>query len=176
MLNANSAKHVSKVAASIQVNVTCCAYIWPSRKAGSQFDISLLGADGARGALDYWTQYSMSMAHHIPEERCAEQGSFIPLYLHSDGGEVQGTQSECLRGSQLGIIPGTISNISIQFLCPSGVQRRRVQHLELVQRSRPRYQHMGLQILHVYGARTAQVLVRHRRAARQFFRMEHHRP
>ena len=56
-------------------------------EAGPQFEVSFLGADGPPGVADYWASYSESMTHHVASEHWDERGSFIPIFLHTDGGE-----------------------------------------------------------------------------------------
>ena len=55
--------------------------------AGPQFSVSFLGADGAAGVARYWEEYSESMTHHIATENWDDRGSFIPVFVHTDGGE-----------------------------------------------------------------------------------------
>jgi hypothetical protein len=73
---------------------------------GPQFNHFFLGHDGAVGVGDYWTQYGMSMDHHIPREHASAQGSYIPLYVHSDGGEVYNNEEYSIWSWSSALVQG----------------------------------------------------------------------
>ena len=84
---------------------------------GDQFRLSFLGDAGPEGVADYWSQYAMSMEHHVCVEHGPERGSFIPVFIHSDGGEVYNNEEYSIWSWSSALVSGVNTWDMKQFIC-----------------------------------------------------------